>query len=268
MSNLCFLFENEVYEFVEFFLGVCVSGVGFAAHCIVPDQGETFVKNEILAVTFHDFLMGVNVLVDIASACVYAVVAGLILFEASFVEGNHVSPDLIYVNRVSVVHHIGSVAACGTHINLETNEIANLAKTLSRLCKTEEFKVNEASLCAERFDGCAAELAEGFGNLIGYVISKVKLFVYDIHDGRRPAGHGFEERVAVCIGDRIVRADITLYEFFHNVRDLRIICEEAVQVVFVFELVCTGSANTVVGLYDNGITTDVIDEFLCRLVCV
>ena len=126
--------------------------------------------------------------------------------------------------------------------------------------------MNEASFCAERLDGRTAELFQGFGNLVGYVISKVELLVYDIHDGRRPAGHGFKEGIAVSIRDGIVGADIALYKFFHNVGDLRVIGKEAIEIVFVFELICTGSANAVVGLDDDGITADIVDKFLCGFI--
>ena len=62
--------------------------------------------------------MRMHVRVDVASARVHAVVVLPAGHHVAFVEADHIGPDLVDVERVRVVHHLGGVAPGRPRVDL------------------------------------------------------------------------------------------------------------------------------------------------------
>ena len=113
--------------------------------------------------------------------------------------------------------------------------------------------MHEASPDLKGLDCGAPHPAQGFGHLGSNIVGEVKMLVHDIHDRRRPAGHGLKEGFAFGTDHGIVGSDIARDEFFHDIGMPREIRIEFLQVRIIFQLIGGQSADTDLRLDDDRI---------------
>ena len=129
---------------------------------------------------------------------------------------DHVRPDLVHVDAVGVIHHIGRAAARRAHIHLERDDLPFLAEVTVAV-EAEKFKMDEAALYAERRDGSPAFAAHFLGQRLADVKDAVLLFVDDVHQRARRHVARFENGLSRRVDDRIVRTDGAVDILFHDI---------------------------------------------------
>ena len=124
--------------------------------------------------------MAVLVLMDVLSGRVCAVLISSDIRQAALIVSYHLSPDLIYVSIVSVIHHVRCISACRSHIDFESYKVSDFTEVLPCLCEAEELEVYESAPYLESFYGCASVFTELFRHLRSRVVSKLESLVYEI----------------------------------------------------------------------------------------
>ena len=156
---------------------------------------------------------------------------------------------------MGVVDHVGRITAGRTHIHLQGHEIAFLAQTFSPSVKAEELQMYETAAYAESLHRATSPCAEILRHVLVHIISEVEPQVHDIHDGRRPDGHGLEERIALCIDHGVIGADVACDELLHHVvsHTLAYRVEERFQLFVTVYLERPAGPHADVRLADDGI---------------
>ena len=211
--------------------------------------------------------MGVLVLMAVAAACVDAEILRAVQFGVAYlVVADHVRPDLVAVHRVSIVDHVGRVAACGAHVDLQRDVVALFAKTRLVLIQPEELAVEEAALCAERLDGAEAHILQRSGHGLLRPVGEVAFLTDDVqHRGGEHVG-GVEQRHAMAVGHTVKADDGAVDVLLHNVPDVMRLGIEFFQLGEIAQLVgCLGTA-AVVRLNDDRIA-DLLDKGACLGQC-
>ena len=104
------------------------------------------------------------------------------LRQTALIKSNHIGPDLIDIRRMRKVHHIRRIGTGRAHVDLKARIVADLAEAAASLLQTEEFKMNETALHAERLDGAAAELAKRLRHIRADRIFQIDVIDHHIHD--------------------------------------------------------------------------------------
>ena len=87
------------------------------------------------------------------------------------------------------------------------------------------------------------------------IVDRVKVIVYDVHDGDRSYVAGLEDGVSFGIDDGIVGVDLCIDELFHDKQDIcRFFNEKLFQIAIAFQAPGHGCAYTVIRFNDNRIT--------------
>ena len=261
-------FVHKADELVLLFDGPETDGVHLVAHGAREDVGHPFAHDQAVGIAFEDLLVGVDVVVDVAArgkdAVVFvepclaegvACIVLAVLSEARPAEGHHVGPDSIDVGGVGVVDHVGRVATCGAHVDLERHEVAHFAQIPAGLVETEELEVDEAVDDAEGLHRVASQGAEGLGHLLVHVVGEVEALVDDVHDAGRPDGHRLEQGLAFGIDDGFVGTDFARDELLDDVGLVAVCLDEGAQLLFVVQLVGAACPNAHIGLGDERIAT-------------
>ena len=189
------------------------------AHLRPHHLGHPLAHDDFAGIALEDFLVTVHIAVEIAAAGIRAEAVLIPVGEQTAVGGDHIRPDLIDVGGVGEVHHVRRIAARRTHIDFESNEITDAAKPLLCLRQAEELEMDEAAAHAERFERGASRFFERIRYAIRCVVGQIELIEHDVHDGRRPHGHGFENGHGVRIDDGVVGTDVARHELLHDVGD-------------------------------------------------
>ena len=133
------------------------------------------------------------------------------------VEGDHISPDLVYVRAVCKVDHVRGNAAAWAHVYLQRHKVAFFPKAFLIFQKTEKLKVDKTALYTEAFYGGTAYGAGVIGKLFQDVKNRIIRFVYDIHDGHGSNVSRLKHGLTVGIDDGIVGIYFAVDKLFHNV---------------------------------------------------
>ena len=173
--------------------------------------------------------------------------------KASLVKAYHVRPDLINVDVIGVVHHVGGVASGGSHVDLQAEDIALLAKTLLVLIENKELAVEEPGVGLKSLDGAPACVLQIRGDLLAGIVPQVQVFVDDVHNRIGEVVAGLENDIPVGIADAVIGDDGAVDELLHDVLDSGRIGIESLHILLIFQLVGGGGAHTVVGLDDDGV---------------
>ena len=151
----------------------------------------------------------------VGTAAVYAAVG-----EKAAVCRNHVCPDFIDIGGVCEIRHIRRVAARRAHVDLEPDVVADGAEPCFCLGQAEELKVDETAVYAERLQCSASHPLHRIWDSGYSIVGEVELIENDVHDGRRPDGHGLKDRVRIRIDDGVVGADIACDKFLDDIGDV------------------------------------------------
>ena len=98
-------FQNILIEAVHFLLCIKQCNVHLVAHCSGEYIRDTVYHFQVVLIFFEYFFMAENKILAVAASGV-CTVAMLSLRKCRTVKCDHISPDLIYIGAVGVIHHI------------------------------------------------------------------------------------------------------------------------------------------------------------------
>ena len=132
-------------------------------------------------------------------------------------EGDHVRPDLVQVEGVREVDHVGIVAARCTNVDLQAHVVALLAKPLLVGGQAEELHVDKAVPDAKGLDGRAGQLAERGVDSRAGVVPHVEHVLHRGSDVDGILRLVLKERLAVGVDDGLIGADVARDKLLQHV---------------------------------------------------
>ena len=203
--------EDKLGLLVQFLHGLSTQEENVAAHGAVQGLGGLLLQHHPVAEALGDLFGGMLIFHAAGAAIVGNIILELIVGEAAvLVKDQALSPDLIHVHVVGIVHLVGDVAAGGAHIHFQTQHIALLAQAFPILVQTEELEVEEAVADAEGLHHPLAGLVQILAGLdvLGVADVLAGHAVHHVHGADAQHLTGAEKHVAVAVGDAVEGLDV------------------------------------------------------------
>ena len=197
--------------------------------------------------------MAVNIIETVFAAYIAAMIFPLIIKRGGSTI-NHFSPQSIYVDIISIVEHIGGVAARWPHINLQSYIVSRAGlKKLDMEKSLFDLKCGNST---------AAYFLKLPGEFFQRIIKDMILVIDHLHDPLAIRMGSTENDIAVSIRQPVKGKDCTINKTLHYIIVSRFLLNKGEEFFLVMNLEGVKSANPVIRFGDNR-ETCFFDELLC-----